>query len=96
MADYVLSHEADQDLIRIYLHTFQTFGEAQAEAYVGALADKLSLLSISPGLGRRIDRLRTGYRRFEHASHAIFYKERSGGILVVRILHAAMDPERHL
>lgn len=96
MADFVLTRKADEDLTQIYLYSFETFGEVKAEAYVADLIGRLAALSEAPSLGRRIDHLRTGYFRLEHASHTIFYKERLGGILVVRILHAAMDPDRHL
>jgi plasmid stabilization system protein ParE len=36
------------------------------------------------------------YRRHEHRSHTIILREIEGGILIVRVLHARMDPQRHL
>lgn len=42
----------------------------------------------------RAERLRPGLRRFEHRSHAVFYMQNEDGILIVRILHARMDPPR--
>ncbi len=31
----------------------------------------------------------------EQGSHVIFYRQRSGGILISRVLHRSMLPERH-
>jgi plasmid stabilization system protein ParE len=42
------------------------------------------------------DYIRSGYCRFEHARRTIFYTKIKDGIRVVRVLHEAMDPERHL
>ena len=96
MAHYELSELSDRDLGEIYAYTFRQFGEAQADAYFSALEDCLIRLAESPRLGRAIDHIRVGYRRFEHRSHVIFYRETERGVLVVRVLHERMDPDRHL
>ena len=96
MADFRLSKEADRDLRIIYRHSFEAFGEAQAEIYVDSLVGRFSLLADNPRMGRRIDHIREGYCRFEVESHTIFYKEAEGGIIVMRILHKRMDTERNL
>jgi plasmid stabilization system protein ParE len=49
-----------------------------------------------PGLGRKAFHLRPKLLRFEHENHTIFYLRRKSAILVIRILHGRMDPERHL
>jgi toxin ParE1/3/4 len=96
MADYRLSERAAQDLEDIYVHTFRQFGDAQAETYIQALTDRFALLAARPQIGRRIDHIRTGYRRFEVGSHIVFYAPDETGILIVRILHQSMDVERHM
>ncbi len=54
------------------------------------------MLADSPALGRLCDDIRPGLRRQEHGKHVVFYRlQRSGGILVVRILHQRMLPQRH-
>ncbi|TWS22632.1 type II toxin-antitoxin system RelE/ParE family toxin [Tsukamurella sputi] len=40
--------------------------------------------------------IRDGYRRYTVGSHLIFYRARSEGVDVVRVLHQRMDPTRHL
>lgn len=37
-----------------------------------------------------------GYRSYAIGSHAIFYRTRSAGVDVIRILHQRMDPSRHV
>jgi toxin ParE1/3/4 len=96
MAAYELSQAADRDLTEIYVYSFQQFGEAQADAYLVALGECMAQLAEAPRLGRAIDHLRSGYRRFEHQSHVIFYRVVDRGILVVRVLHERMDPVRNL
>lgn len=96
MARYELTQAAERDLDEIYSYSFRQFGEARADAYFVALEDCLVRLAESPRLGRSIDRLRAGYRRFESQSRVIFYRETANGILVVRVLHERMYFDRHM
>jgi toxin ParE1/3/4 len=96
MADYVLSNKADEDLARIYVHSFRTFGEAQAERYFLGFRDCLQSLADTPRLGRPAELAMTGLFRHEHAQHIVFYMIEDGGIFVVRILHRGMDVPRHV
>jgi len=96
MADYRLSNKADDDLAGIFTYSFQNFGEAKARAYLLSLHECLSLLAEQPAIGRKIDHIRQGYLRHEHVSHAICYKIRDDGILIVRVLHQSMKSEFHL
>ena len=54
------------------------------------------LLDDNPALGKSAEDIKTGYRRFAHESHLIFYQEHPQGVFIVRILHKSMDVERHL
>ena len=96
MASYERSGRADRDLTEIYRYSFEEFGEAKADAYLLALDDCLTRLASSPEIGRSAHRLRPGDFRFEQASHVVFYVKAENGIRIVRILHARMDPDRHL
>ena len=96
MAEYELSNKADEDLTEIYLFSYQRFGEARADAYLLAMEERFSTLAEQPFLGRKIDHIRAGYLRYEHASHSIFYTLKENGILVMRVLHQSMDSERRL
>jgi len=45
-------------------------------------------------LGRLCDDVRPGLRRHEHGRHVVFYRQGRGGILISRILHQRMLPDR--
>lgn len=77
-------------------YTLRTWGEAQADRYIGELESCCQMLGGNPALGRPCDDIRPGLRRMEHGKHVVFYRpQKSGDILVVRILHQRMLPERH-
>ncbi|MBM3952624.1 MAG: type II toxin-antitoxin system RelE/ParE family toxin [Rhodospirillales bacterium] len=96
MADYVLSNKADADLDDIYVFSYRTFGEAEADAYFLGLSDCLRMLAENPRLGRPVDDIQPGLLRHDHGHHIVFYMIEGGGIFVVRILHHAMNVERHV
>lgn len=96
MADYVLSRKADADLDGVYVYTFETFGEAKADAYFMSLRDCLHTLAENPRMGRSAAFLHAGLLCHRHARHMIYYLIEDAGIFVVRILHDAMDAPRHL
>lgn len=96
MSAYALSEEADRDIERIIRDSAQRWGWDQAERYVAGLHEAFETLARFPELGRPIDSVRPGYRRLEHASHSVFYRQKPGGVLIVRVLHGRMLPGRHL
>jgi len=44
---------------------------------------------------RRCDRIRPGLWRIEHASHVVFLRRQSTGLLICRVLHKRRLPELH-
>lgn len=96
MADYALSNAAEVDLDGIYVYSFETFGEARADAYFLSLRDCLQTLAGKPHMGRFSDALHAGLFSHHHARHVVYYLVEDGGIFVVRILHDAMDAPRHV
>lgn len=76
-------------------YTLRTWGEEQAIRYIDDLETCCQQLPGNPQLGRACDDIRPGLRRMEHRRHVIFYRQQAGGILVSRILHQRMLPERH-
>ncbi|HEX8663078.1 MAG TPA: type II toxin-antitoxin system RelE/ParE family toxin [Beijerinckiaceae bacterium] len=91
-----ITEAADRDISEIYVYSHRRYGEAQAERYLLGLDACFERLAEMPRMGRNIDHIRTGYFRFEHARHTIFYIILKDGIRIVRVLHASMDPQRHL
>lgn len=87
---------AEQDLKNIWLYTYETWGEAQADQYFNELDNGLKTLSQNPDIGKNRGSIRKGYRSFQINRHMVFYKVASFTIQIVRVLHVRMDPERHL
>lgn len=96
MANYTLSDRAEHDLEEIFEHSFVEFGLEQASRYYQGLKGVMELLGDSPAIGTRVDEARTGMLRHPHKRHVIYYRQRNGGVRIIRILHASMQPERHL
>ena len=96
MARAELTHEAERDLIDIYLYGVEHFGPEVADRHAEALSTKIMSAAENPSFGADYSFVRRGLRRHECASHAIYYRQTGDGILVLRILHGRMDPGRQL
>lgn len=95
MARFRLSRRAEDDLLSIAAYTLETWGEDQAIRYLAQIEACCRTLAENPRFGRKCDEVRTGLRRAECGLHVLFYREDAGGILVSRILHQRMLPDRH-
>ena len=95
MAGFRFSRRAEADLLSIGEYALLTWGKAQAARYINELELCCQTLADNPGLGRTCDDVRPDLRRLEHRKHVIFYRQDRGGILVSRILHERMLPDRH-
>jgi toxin ParE1/3/4 len=76
-------------------YTLDTWGEDQTIRYIDGLETCCRQLAENPQLGRPCDHIRPGLRRMEHGRHVVFYRIKAGNVLVSRILHQRMLPERH-
>jgi len=94
MATFRLSRLAEADLFDIATYTLRAWGQDQAIRYVDDLEACCRKLAANPELGRACDHVRPGLRRMEHARHVLFYRIEAGGIVVSRILHQRMLPDR--
>jgi len=94
VATFRLSRLAEADLLDIGTYTLRTWGEDQAIRYLNDLESCCQRLADNPELGRRCDYIRFGLRRMECGRHVVFYRVAPGGILVSRILHQRMLPEK--
>lgn len=72
MADYVLSNAARADLDDIYVYSFETFGEARADAYFLSLRDCLQTLAETPRMGQDTSAIHAGLLRHHHARHVVY------------------------
>lgn len=88
---YILTLEADEDLVKIYDFTYDEFGQNQAEKYLYLLEDIFILLSKTPNLGRIRNEIKLNLYSFPIKSHIVFYEIFEHQIIISRILHATMD-----
>lgn len=97
MIRFELTASARRDLKEIATHTQMRRGRAQRNAYLQVMDRVFHMLAETPAIGRGCDAVRAGYRKFPHGAHMVFYNMQDDGILlIVRILHAAMDVESNL
>ncbi len=95
--NYQLSPRAEGDLEEIWLYSFSTWSQEQADHYHDAIMADIAALASEPGIGQKTDHIRAGYRRYRSGSHFIFYRQISGaGIEIIRVLHQQMDFGSHL
>ena len=95
MAAFRFSRRAEADLLSFGDYTLRKWGKAQASRYIGELEVCCQTLADNPVLGRLCDGVRPGLRRHEHGKQVVFYRQERGGILVSRILHQRMLPDKH-
>jgi toxin ParE1/3/4 len=86
----------DQDLIEIWLYTFDKWGERQADKYLDELDEATQLLAEQPMLSRERSEFSPPVRIHHHAHHLIVYLALEDGINIVRVLHESMDIDSHL
>lgn len=96
MIDYRLTPAAHRDLSSIWDYTEDRWDVRQAETYLLEIRAAIERIAAHPDRGRACDDIREGYRRYAIGSHLIFYRSRTDGIDVIRVLHQRMDPARHL
>ncbi len=91
-AGYRLTPAADQDIVDIWRYTSETSGIAKANNYLGQIEKCVINLVDQPGLGKKRDEIREGYRSFHTGHHIIFYRQNlKKQIEVIRVLHERMD-----
>ena len=96
MATVRFTRLAEADLLDIGLYTIQTWGRKQSDRYLRQLEEGCKQLADDLARRRSCDEIRPGLHRKRIGSHVVFYRLTPSGILVSRILHERMLPEKHL
>ena len=92
MGRFRLSRRAEVGLLSDY--TLHKWGKAQAARYIGELEVCCQTLADNPALGRLCDHVRPGLHPHEPGTHVVFYRPERSGIVVSRILHQRILPNR--
>ena len=87
---------AESDLIGIWVYSFETWGEAQADRYLNALEHGIREVAENPTGGESRHQLREGYRSKSIGHHVVFYTFNEAEVRIRRVLHEVMDMNRHL
>jgi toxin ParE1/3/4 len=91
-----ISRAADADLAEILSYGTETFGQDRAETYVASFRTTFDLIARHPMAGAVHEEVRPPIRSLPHGSHRVFYDIFENEIVVQRILHKAVDVQRHL
>lgn len=92
----VLRREAQLDLDNIDNFSRETFGNEKADAYMSEFTRAFSLIAKYPEIGAALLSRKVPLRSYPAGSHRIFYYFDGQRVVIVRVLHAAMDAGRHL
>lgn len=95
MKDLVFAPAAIADIEQIWDYSAEHWGADQADRYTDEIRDACMTLAT----GHRHCRLvpeRAGYLKYATGSHMIYFREASDRLDVIRVLHQAQDPERHV
>jgi toxin ParE1/3/4 len=92
-----VSADAEADLAEIDTFGVRRFGEATSATYLAGFADVFLEIRENPERGR----IHAGYRKavlrsVSYRRHRVFYDVIPDMVRIVRILHQAMDFDRHL
>jgi toxin ParE1/3/4 len=95
VAAFRLTRAAKFDFSEIAAYTLEAWGPSQTARYLDDLESCLQNLADNPNLGRVCDHILDGLRCMHRGRHVIFYLREARGIVVARILHDRMLPEKH-
>ena len=74
MAEYRISNQAKEDLIRIHQFGVLKFGETQADKYYNSFFEYFDLIAQRPMSFESVDFIKPGYRRCVCGVDSIFYR----------------------
>lgn len=93
MRRYNITNKAVEYLNSIWIYTFETWSEQQADKYYKELIREFSIIVSSTKTNdKNYEEICHGLRGHKCNKHIIFYKRGDDGIItIIRILHEAMD-----
>lgn len=83
---YILSKEADEDLIRIHEFGVQRFGEKQADKYFFAFFEQFEMIAKNPYLYPSLDYLGKGIRRCVCGVDSIYFRISNQTVKIITII----------
>ena len=74
MANYRLSNDAKEDLIRIHHYGVRQFGMRQADLYYDTFFEYFEIIAQRPYSFESVEYIKKGYRRCPCGSDSIYYR----------------------
>jgi toxin ParE1/3/4 len=96
VAEIEFTNAAVADLSEIDEFSLAQFGEEVGEAYMRGFDKAFALLIDHPHAGAETPEYGKAYRCFIHRKHRIFYVVEGEVVLIVRVIHHAMDTKTAL
>ena len=96
MSGYVFAPAADDDLVEIYLYTFERWSRDQADLYTARIVETCDRLAAGTLTGKRIPEFSDRYLKAPVGSHFIIFRRDSDLLTIIRILHQRMDIASHI
>jgi len=86
MADYRLSNEAKNDLIRIHQYGVKRFGEQQADKYFNIFFDYFDMIAERPFSYESVDYIKEGYRSCVCGVDSIYFRVKDELVEIMAII----------
>jgi toxin ParE1/3/4 len=86
MAEYRLSNEAKQDLIRIHQFGVKKFGITQADKYFYSFFDYFEIIAQRPFSFESVDYLKEGYRRCPCGTDTIYFRINDSMVEIMAVI----------
>jgi len=86
MANYRLSNEAKEDLIRIHHYGVEKSGISQADKYFDMLFEYINIIAQRPFAFESVDYIKKGYRFCVCGSDSIYYRLNSDIVEIMAII----------
>ncbi len=92
----VISNAAYEDIKDIWAYSLNTWGINQAEHYIEKLYTFVTMLTDAHQIGRTYTEINPDCKGLLCQQHIIFYKVIDDRIIILRVLHKAMNYSSHV
>ena len=96
MPDIQFTNAARQDLKNIFTYSIRKWGRQQAQRYSSQLNAHIQKIAKDAVFSNPVPDTQRNLRRSTTGRHLVIFEQTDERILIVRVLHEAMDIPRHI
>jgi toxin ParE1/3/4 len=96
MTQIQFTNAARQDLKDIFRYTVRAWGRPQAEKYAEQLKQHVTKIAQDMVLSRPVQNGRPNVRQSMVGRHIVIFEKGEDHLLIIRVLHEAMDIPNHI